>query len=648
MSEDLTPLPYGVENGRRVLYVTFKGDCRMVHVDGQDLLFTTRTLTDTLYCVRPGDILQMLPGKFWPPILYDEDAGGTPACCPVKLSEIQGLPDMPITIRGQGRATLLDGGLGGVPHDSLLPEMKHFAFFKLADCAWIEFENFHVENCWPSFLYMESSSYITVRNITAKDSRYLIFARGQSVHHVLLEGNRWRQDPTSSMWRDLLWLDSKRKRYFYYNGGLFGSVGISGSVVFRNNTICDTFNSIRMKADKKNTDNTNLNVEIYGNTFLRTRDNPVEPESASINWWVHHNRIHNAHAWFSLDGVGGGFWYYFANTGWITDKPSSKLDPNRGGKVYKYDPEGPYPTSPAFFFNNSYFLYNSLIKEGVTANLLHVNNAVLFRDTLPEIAPENDGEPCSLPRAVRRPFPDDLPGDNRFMGDGFMPDGWDPSIAFDCDLTNKPWPPKVTANAQEARGVVDAGAAFADGDSGDLRLVGGPPKGCAVTLKAGKDWPAPEDWTSGPDIAIGAYGADAELMEGPPFAFYTPKTPGSGYAEMPRLVRLTEGENELVLTFSVALAATGPVKVKVKAGTEKFWVEGAVAGRVVTAALPAPLAGRKVKKIWLPDTLSGADGQWATLWSSVFAGLRLYPAGRVPGVTPLRPVCFCNCGEEIP
>jgi hypothetical protein len=650
MSQDLALLPYGVENGRRVLYVTYKGDCRMLHVDGQDLLFTTRTLTDTLYCVRPGDILQLLPGKYWPPILYDEDAGGTPACRPIKLTEIQGWPDVPITIRGMGAATLLDGGLGGVPHDSLLPQMKHFAFFKLADCAWIEFENFHVENCWPSFLYMENSSYITVRNVVGKDSRYFVYARGQSTHHILLENVRWRQDPTSSMWRDLLWLDSKKKRYFYYNGGVFGSVGISGSVVMRKNTICDTFNGMRMKIEKNKGDSQNHNVEIYDNTMLRTRDNPVEPEGFSTNWWVHHNRIHNAHAWFSLDGVGGGFWYYFANTGWITDKPGSMLDPNRGGKVYKYDPEGPYPTKPTFFFNNSYSLYNSLIKEGITAHLLHCNNAVLFRDEMPLLAPQHEGVPCQMPEAVRRPFPDGNYGNDRFLGQGFMPDGWDPTITFDSDLTNLPWPPKVVDNAQEKNGVCDPKAAFADPNQGDLHLAGGPPKGCPVTLKAGQDWPAAEDWTSGPDTPMGAYGDDAELFDGPAFAFLEPKVPQGGYTEMPRLVRLEVLKDRAVLTFSTPLAGPGPVRVRLKLGTEKLWVEAPLAGRTLTAALPASLAGgpgRKVKKIWLPDTLAGANGEYATLWSSVLSGLRFYPAGRVPGVRPPKPVCFCNCGEEI-
>lgn len=647
MEDDLTPLPYGVENGRRVLYITYKGDCRMVHVDGRDLLFNTRTLAEALYCVRPGDILQLLPGKYWPPILYDEDSGAPPACHPVKLTEIKGWPEVPITIRGLGAATLLDGGLGGVPHDSMLPSMKHFAFFKLSDCAWIEFENFHVENCWPTFLYIEDSSYVTVRNVVAKDSRYMVYARGESTHHILLEHNRWRQDPTGSMWRDLLWLDSKKKRYFYYNGGIFGSYGISGSVVLRGNTLCDTFNGMRMKAEKSKADTQNHNVEIYDNTMLRTRDNPVEPESAATNWWMHHNRIHDAHAWFSLDEVKGGFWYIFGNTGWITDKPSSELDPNRGGKVYKYDKKGAMPTEPSFFFNNSYYLYNSLIKNGVTTRLTHVNNAVLFRDSLPPLAPQDEGVPCAMPLAVRRPFPDGHYGVDRFVGPDFMPYGWDPTVRFDWDLTNLPWTPKIVDNAQEQSGISDPVAAFEGPDAGDLRLVGGPPRGCPVILRAGEDWAGTEDWSSGTDTPIGAYDENAELVDGPAFVFMKPELPNDEYTEMPRLVRLDVRSEAVVLTFSTPLKGPGPVRLLLKIADGKFWADAVLAGRTLTVALPDSVAGMKLKKIWLPDTLQGENDEYATLWSSVFAGLRLYAAGREPGVKPPKPVCFCNCGEEV-
>ncbi|WP_243439699.1 right-handed parallel beta-helix repeat-containing protein [Fundidesulfovibrio soli] len=677
MRDDSAPLPYWTERGRRVLFVTYKGDCRYVRLDGRELLFTTHTLADVFACVRPGDILQLLPGKYWPPILYDEDSGAPPSCRPVKIADIHGSPDMPVTIRGLGAATALNGGLGGVPHDSMLPEMKHFAFFKLADCSWIEFENLAVESCWPTFLYMEDSSYVSVRRVRATDSRYLVYARGQGCHHILLEENHWRQDPTGAMWRDQLWLDSKRKRYFYCNGGLFGSVGVAGSVVLRGNTICDAFNGMRMKTEKKKETVQNCNVEIYSNTLLRIRDNPVEPERGATNWWVHHNRIHNAHAWFSLDEVTGGFWYFFANTGWITDKPGTPLDPNRGGKVYKYDATGLMPDGCVLACNNSYKLCNSLVKGGATTHLTHRNNAVLFRDEPPEGSPVSDRADCPLPEAVRRPFADGCrgeakEGDDRFVGDGFMPDGWVEGVSFDCDLTNLPWPPKITDNAQERSGVVDPDASFVDAPSGDLRLVGGPRPGCRVVLKAVEDWPGETDWDSGENTPIGAYDVAGRLVAGPPFVFLRPKSADEGYVEMPRLVRLEafgRGQldaggiaAELRLTFSTPLAEGGPVRARVVSGGQEAWVECARDGRVLRGALPnglgverepgetedawAGVYGLKLDAVLLPDDLKGANGEYVTLWSSVFAGLGFYATGETPRVKPPEVVCFCNCGEE--
>ncbi|NMC49134.1 MAG: right-handed parallel beta-helix repeat-containing protein [Desulfovibrio sp.] len=622
MAEDSVPLPYWVENGRRVLYVTYKGDCRTVRIGGVNRLFATHPLAGVFSCVSPGDIVQLLPGTYWAPILFDEDTGNPPACKPVKLAELYGTPHAPITIRGLGASTSLNGGLGGVPHDSMLPQMKHFAFFKLADCAWIEFENLHVSSCWPTFLYIQDSSYVTVRDIVCTDSRYMVYARGQTSHHILLERNHWRQDPTNSVWRDILWLDSKRKRYFYYNGGIFGSYGISGSVVIRDNIIQDSFNGMRMKADKKARDSQNHNVEFYGNRLERVRDNPVEPERSAMNWWIHHNDIRDAHAWFSLDEVAGGYWYFFGNRGVSKDVPGTSLDPNRGGKVYKYDAEGPMPDKPVFAFNNSYWLRSSLIKEGATTLFTHRDNAVLF-------PPQTEPGP-----------------DQRFLGPNFMPDGWVPGVSFDHDLTNVPWPPKITDNAQEQNGRMDPEARFVDPDKHDLHLAGQTPRGCPVVFEPGADWPGRTRWTSGPDTPVGAYAASGRPVEGPAFVFLKPADGDEGYVEAPRLVRLETKGTRLTLSFSTPLAQAGPVHIRVKAGGTTAWVDAAASDRDLTAELPGAMAGRRVSKIWLPSGLQSADGEYATGWSSVFAGLRFYKSPDGPDPRPPEPVCFCDCGRE--
>lgn len=622
MADASHPLPYWVENGRRVLYVTYKGDCRMVRSGGVDRLFVTHPLAAVFTCAAPGDIIQLLPGTYWPPILFDEDTGNPPACKPIKLADLSGRPHAPITIRGLGGQTALNGGLGGVPHDSMLPAMRHFAFFKLEGCSWMEFENFHVSSCWPSFLYLQDSSYITVREVVCTDSRYMVYARGEQCHHILLEKNRWRQDPTGAVWRDIAWLDSKQKRYFYYNGGLFGSYGIPGSVVVRHNVIEDAFNGVRMKADKKSADSQNHNVEIYGNRLERIRDNPVEPERAATNWWIHHNDIRNAHAWFSLDEVEGGFWYVFANRGVATDVPGPPSATHTGGKVYKYDDEGLMPDRPVFAFNNSYFLRGYLIMEGATSRLTHRNNAVLFTPWT-------------------GPGPDD-----RFAGAGFLPGQWPSGVSLDHDLSNVPWPAKIADNAQERHGAADPTARFVDAQAHDLRLAGQTPPGCPITFAPGTDWPGDAPWTSGPDTPVGAFTAGGHPVQGPAFVFLTPKKAPDGYAERPRLVRLEVAGARLTLLFSTPLAAAGPVQVRVKAGGKKVWVEARVNGRELTAALPDAVAGRNVSKIWLPSGLSAGDTRYVTGWASVFPGLRFYRSPDGPDVRPPEPVCFCDCDRE--
>ena len=145
---------------------------------------------------------------------------------------------------------------------------------------------------------------------------------------------------------------------------------------------------------------------------------------------------------------------------------------------------------------------------------------------------------------------------------------------------------------------------------------------------------------------MGAYGADGRPVAGPAFVFLKPEEGDDSYTEMPRLVRLAEGKAELTLTFSAPLASLYPVRIRVKAGKGKEWVDAIVSGRVLQVKLSKELAGRSIKRIWLPDDLKGVDGEYVTLWSSVFAGLKLYKTGEVSRVAPPRPVCFCDCGAE--
>ena len=106
------------------------------------------------------------------------------------------------------------------------------------------------------------------------------------------------------------------RSFRYFNGGFLSAKGIAGKVVVRGNRIRDAFNGVRMKADRADPGQSprlNADVHIVENDFVRIRDNPVEPEVFAYNWHVRHNRILDCHAWFSFDGVTGGFWYFYGN-----------------------------------------------------------------------------------------------------------------------------------------------------------------------------------------------------------------------------------------------------------------------------------------------------------------------------------------------
>src|SRR5207253_10247584 len=145
---------------------------------------------------------------------------------------------------------------------------------------------------------------------------------------LLIEDNEWQQDdsPEHRLWstRDLERAhvnEGSDGRFRYFNGGFFSSKGIPGKVMLRRSRIMDAFNGIRMKASAspltvERLSTINASVYVYDNDFVRIRDNPIEPEVSAYNWHVRQNRLLDCHAWFSFDGVTGGYWYFYGTTGY--------------------------------------------------------------------------------------------------------------------------------------------------------------------------------------------------------------------------------------------------------------------------------------------------------------------------------------------
>ncbi len=472
-----------------------------------------------------------------------------------------------------------------------LPHESAFSCFRIENQEFIEIENLRIQNCWLMAVFAIDSKYIALRDTTIFGSRTAFHAFGDKSHHFLLEGNHWTQDSSATrrMWREICWsavkgyvTDGQRHKacpleaenvrdYSHFNGAFFGSWNILGGVVVRNNLIENAFNGIRMDAPRgvRYRGKRNLNVEIYGNKFRYIRDNPVEPEATATNWWIHHNEIFNAHSWFSFDAVWGEAWYVFGNVGWFDERPyfgcrhnpdcqACVADPDCNlawaGKVLKYSVRGPYPASPVYVFNNSWFLRTPIAAGGTTRQLHHWNNAIEFcrpnspDDGICQATNAPDGADVERCESSSRPPPMRFfDADFRLPADG--------GNRFDHDLNNQCFPERLTTAGQEAHGVVaKAGERiFESPETGDFRLPRRSPardRGKVIELAGRVGWSS-QVADGFPDI--GAF-EGREPMRGPRYRHWA----AAGlYPEPPRIVdvawRRTAIGVQLRVSFSVAI-----------------------------------------------------------------------------------------------
>jgi hypothetical protein len=348
--------------------------------------------------------------------------GSYPA--PSRLHRRHGTVSQPIVVRAADAGWIL-GGRAADPHWGVTspaeegpskPTDKDFAFLLIDDCSHVRIEGLKIQDCWPSIFFVKDTTHLTVRGCTLRHGTYAVFAKGQDTSHLLLEGNEWRQDDSvdHQLWNKIDWKRSHGDEgsdglYRYFNGGFLSSKNIRGNVVVRHNRIMDAYNGIRLKAMGDNDrpltrpewPTCNADVHIVGNDFIRIRDNPIEPEGAAYNWHVRHNRLVDCHGWFSFDGVGGGYWYFYGNTGRFESRQGASGDASHSmGRVlklsYERRPRAPLSeitaTHPWFVFNNSWHLRCPLIggaSPGVplqgegpdfTTNLAFFNNAFAWCD----------------------------------------------------------------------------------------------------------------------------------------------------------------------------------------------------------------------------------------------------------------------------
>jgi hypothetical protein len=413
----------------------------------------------------------------------------------VKLKDVRGTPDRPLVIRaaddgwisGAASPNPFWGELPPAQRGPSKPTTEDFAFLVIIGCAHVVIEGLKLREFWPSILSVKDSHHVTIRNCTLRHGTYAIFAKGSRTSHLLIEGNEWQQDdsPDHALWTRLDWArahggENSDGLLRYYNGSFLSTKGIRGQVVVRGNRVMDAYNGVRMKSDDISPSgpvpptDVNADVHIFDNDFVRIRDNPIEPEGSAWNWHVRHNRLVDCHSWFSFDGVRGGRWYFYGNTGRFESRQGQPGQPAHAmGRVLKlsYEADPPengnrgVPDAPWYVFNNSWHLRCPIVGGGnpavpaygegpdFTAQLDFFNNAFTW------CSQTRDGAWVCQPIEMLRHF--DL--------------AHSPGTTFDHDISDRRdfFDELRRQNRPERHGVVATRPIFVNGPAGNFALATG-------------------------------------------------------------------------------------------------------------------------------------------------------------------------------
>ncbi len=614
--------------------------------------------------LKPGSVIRIKPNIY--PV--DRISG------PLSVKDITDTTEeCPITIEGMGASTVIDGRrqpgierpdvegietLGIIDLIERTEELDakkstntaHYFREDLVNCfkvkrsSWIVIRNLTIENCWPSALFIKDSRYVTLQDTVIIGSSCAVVAFGKS-DHLLIERNDWTQDPSGDIWARIPWGVTHHGSRQYFNGAFLGGKNVTGGVVFRYNKLRNAYNGVRMKVDGCSRPagcGRGMNVEIYNNSFRYIRDNPTEPESFAANWWIHHNEIYNAHAWFSFDGVRGGPFYVFGNTGWFDDVPARRCkdvdwandrtatgkpttgkecSASRVGKVLKL---GNAASMPLYVFHNSWYLRSPIAGGGRSGPLRHWNNAIEY------CVPLTRDQICQ-PRWFF----------SAFKGDEFI---WDDESGYDFrhDLSNHPsFPNGLRAQGFPVDGLHAETVGFENPRIGNFALSRGSPAertACKVSWSSQVNLvcatPPPD---GAPDIGALQRG---KPIKGPVYRHFDgPDGPDSQYVERPRIVDVEWGEVTnaslpIQITFSVPIAyADESVPVVLSFSGKGAYLETDCR---IDKSEPAVLAcifadsrlhRTQAEKIFLPRNIVRRDGRRApvTLWARADSRLGLMP-----------------------
>ena len=373
--------------------------------------------------LKPGDCLELLPGKY---------------CEPLTVIGLRGVKGKEITIRGQtkvdkwwrekkpqkspntGKQAVITSGIdakvfrksanaaaaikqaaGEFPG---LYYLADEACLYLRDCQHVRIENLYFDKCWPTAVYLDNCQDIVIRACQFRWGTFAIGAAGHYTRHILIEKCRWQQNPENDgNWKTIPWhrihgdpsnynekpdkgIVNIEKDYRHFDGDFFSGWQIAGFVTFRRNLIEDAFNGIHLFNEEKNVnERLNINVVIEKNRFERIRDNAIEPEHGAWNWIIRRNVLIDTYSWFSFDMQRSGWFYIYSNVAWYTQQPGPgneppdgvEKDPRVGGAIFKL-PKRHQADGPTYMFHNSFHLRERIAKKKRFAGLRFFNNAIDF------------------------------------------------------------------------------------------------------------------------------------------------------------------------------------------------------------------------------------------------------------------------------
>ncbi|MEM9326851.1 MAG: hypothetical protein AAGA85_14390, partial [Bacteroidota bacterium] len=507
--------------------------------------------------LRPGDTLRLTSGIYQGPFTIS----------------VNGTPMQPIVITSASREldqlAVIDGG-------ATRPGMElqnHWMLFR--DASWIEIHHLQFQNGWTDPIRVENSSYLSFKSCDMVGGRRVIRAQGEGTHHVLVEncfwdqGGRYSWDVTEWEGEDA-WTSMHHGQLAFLNGSLFACEGTSGGHVIRGNTIRNAFNAIRWRA-KQGMDK---NIEIYENTIEYVRDNDFEPEDYAANLFIHHNRSHNVHKTLSIDHVNGGGIYYFGNV--ITTDLEERTAAIATGYHKIYGNEDQHLSDTLYLFNNSFYgtgRIHGSIGDRTILNVVHQNNAYELTQRKWEL------------------------------------DQWNESLRYDYDCSSRPFSTVLTANRQEANGLVKA-PGFQNPLTQDLTLREDSPcvdAGAAISIE-GLRW---QQTFEGDAPDIGAFDGNRPIV-GPFFRVRDSPVP-----EHPRVTNVTSDEDSTQISFSTPLQRSSMTKniMSVNAsGLQQPLTDFVLVGQGHTVRFANP--DSEVESYAVGGQLKGTNGMTATHWAS--------------------------------